>query len=207
MWDNPIEVLPVPGRTVSFPERIALLKNVEPQKDVPRQSSDNPLQRLLAESSAEELNRRLVEPFRPSKTDLVKLVSQNATVLSTMAAELGIVFRVQIRGQKLSADVDEEKFRRVINALAIHLLTVSRSEGSVTIGLEDQSLNGRRGSSLRFTAGGVVLSLKTNPEFEEELKTQAELSLCRKIIEKHGGTLAVVLQDDNKLTYRVWLPA
>jgi light-regulated signal transduction histidine kinase (bacteriophytochrome) len=206
MWDNPVGLLPVPDQADTSPEGNALLKSVDPEKGVSQEKADNPLQRLMLESSAEELGLRLKEPFRPAKTDLVKLVSQGVAVLSTMAAELGVVLRVQVRGQRISSAVDEEKIRRVVNALAIHLLTVSQSDGWMTIGLEDKPLEGRRGFSIRLTAGSVILPWKTNPEFEEELNTQPELSLSRKIIEKHGGKLAVKWQDDNKLTYSVWLP-
>jgi signal transduction histidine kinase len=206
MWDNPVGLLPVPDQTDTSPEGNALLTSVDPEKGLSQEKADNPLQRLMLESSAEELGLRLKEPFRPAKTDLVKLVSQGVAVLSTMAAELGVVLRVQVRGQRISSAVDEEKIRRVVNALAIHLLTVSQSDGWMTIGLEDKPLEGRRGFTIRLTAGSVILPWKTNPEFEEELNTQPELSLSRKIIEKHGGKLAVKWQDDNKLTYSVWLP-
>lgn len=183
-----------------------MLGSFETENGVPAEKEENPLQRLLMESSADELTLRLQEPFRPSKTNLVEMVSRGVAVLSTMAAELGVVLRVQIRGERISSMVDEEKMRRAVNALAIHLLTVSQSEGWVTIGLEEKPLNGRRGFSLRLTAGSVVLPGKTDPEFEAELNTQPELSLCRKIVEKHGGSLAVKWQDDNKLSYSVWIP-
>jgi light-regulated signal transduction histidine kinase (bacteriophytochrome) len=124
-----------------------------------------------------------------------------------MAAELGVVLRVQVRAEKISANVDEEKLRRVLNTLAIHLLSVSQSAGWVTIGLDELAIDGRRGFSLRLTADSVILPLKTSLEYEEELNTQAELSLCRKIVEKHGGDFSVRFQDDNKLTYAIWFEA
>lgn len=207
MWDNPVVLLPIPDHADTSPEGNPLVRSIEPEKGVSEDKSDNPMQRLLLESSADALSQRLEEPFRLAKTDIVEMVSRGVTVLSTMAAELGVVLRVQVRGPRISSTVDEEKIRRVVNALAIHLLTVSQSEGWVTIGLEDKFLDGRRGFTIRLTAGSVVLPWKTNPEFEEELNTQPELSLCRKIVEKHGGNLDVMWQDDNKLTYSVWLPA
>jgi len=144
--------------------------------------------------------------MRLVKTDLGDLVSQGVTTLVTMAAELGVVLRIQIRGDKMVIAVDVEKIRRAINALVIHLLTVSRSEGRVTVELEDKPVNGKRGISLRLSAGSVILPWKSNPEFESELNTQPELSACRRIIEKHRGTLTVEWRDDNKLSYQVWLP-
>jgi hypothetical protein len=56
-------------------------------------------------------------------------------------------------------------------------------------------------------AENIVLPWKTIPEYEEALNTQAELLLCRKIIEKQGGDFSVRFQDNNKLAYSVWLPA
>jgi signal transduction histidine kinase len=205
MWDNSVVILPIPDHADLSPEGNPLLKSVEPQRKTPEEKTDNALQRLLLESSAEELSKRLKEPFRLSKTDLVDMISHGVTALSTMAAELGVVLRIQVRGQRISSSVDEEKIRRVVNALAIHLLTVSQTDGRVTIGLEDRSINGRRGLVLRLTAGSVILPWKTSPEFEEEFETQPELSVCRKIVEKHGGKLEVKWQDDNKLTYSIWL--
>ena len=167
----------------------------------------NLLQTVITESAADELTRRLNEPFKPSKTDLINMVFRGASVLSTMAAELGVILRIQIRGEGISISVDEEKLRRALNALVIHLLTVSQSGGWVTIGLEEKPADGRRGFTLRLTADKIVLPRTSIPEFEEELNTQAELSLCRKIVEKHGGILGIQFQDENKLTFSVWLPA
>jgi light-regulated signal transduction histidine kinase (bacteriophytochrome) len=207
MWDNPIRFLLVTNPSDRSPEAYSLVSNYEQQESNSLDREESSLQRLLSESAADELAKRLKEPFRLSKTDLVEMVSRGVAILSTMAAELGVILRVQIRGEQINAMVDGEKIRRVFGALIIHLLTVSQSEGWVTIGLSNNPSNGRRGSSLRLTADSVMLPLKTNPEYEEELNTQAELSLCRKIIEKHGGNLAVTWHDDNKLTYLVWLPA
>jgi light-regulated signal transduction histidine kinase (bacteriophytochrome) len=207
MWHNPTKQYPVPLFTDGPPEENPLLQGIQPEKGLPQDKTDSPLQRLMLESGAEELDLRLKEPLRPGRTDLVGMVSKGVTVLSNMAAELGVVLRVKVRGQRISSAVDEEKIRRVINALTIHLLTVSQSDGWVTIGLEDGLRRGRRGFVIRLTAGRVVLPLKTTPEYEEELDSRTELSLCRQIVEKHGGELSVHIQDDNKLTYSVWLPA
>jgi light-regulated signal transduction histidine kinase (bacteriophytochrome) len=118
-----------------------------------------------------------------------------------------VILRIQIRGENVSASVDEEKLRRAINALIIHLLTVSQSGGWITIGLDALSMNGHRGFELRIAADSIVLPWKSNPELEEELNTQSELSLCRKIVEKHGGNLTANWRENNTLTYSVWLPA
>jgi hypothetical protein len=167
----------------------------------------NSLQRLLAESAAEELTRQLNETFHPAKIDPVAMISRGVIAVSTMAAELGVVLRVKIRADQASASADEEKLRRVVNALVIHLLSVSQSAGWVTIGVDEQTTGGRRGCLILLTAANVVLPWKSNQEYEEELQTQAELSLCRKIMEKQGGSLEVRFQDDNKLAYSIWLPA
>ena len=179
----------------------------ESSNNIPPTKEANSLQRLLAESAAEELTRQLNETFHPAKTDLVAMISRGVLVVSTMAAELGVVLRVKIRAGQASASVDEEKLRRVVNALVIHLLSVSQSAGWVTIGVEEQTAAGRRGCLLKFTAANVVLPWKSDQEFKEELQTQAELSLCREIMEKQGGSLEVRFQDDNQLAYSIWLPA
>jgi signal transduction histidine kinase len=207
MWDNPEVFLPNPIPSHWNAEVASLVIRYDPSEQNTPEKGGNALKRILAESAADELTRQLADPFQSEPTDLVEIVSRSVTVLSTMAAELGVILRLQIRTQRVSAGVDEEKIRRAINALVVHLLTVSQMEGWVTISLEDLALDGRRGFSLLLTAEKVILPFKTNPEYEEELTTQADLSVCRKIIEKHGGVLTVRVQDGSKLTYSVWLPA
>jgi hypothetical protein len=207
MWDNPNVPLAFP---IPYPlhwEDFPLVSGSEPPNRISPPKEESDLQRLLTESSSDELIRQVSETLRPVRSDLVEMVSRSAAVLSTMAAELGIILRVQVRAEKIGANVDEEKVRRVLNALVIHLLTVSQSAGRVTIELDERTLNGRRGFFLQCTADSVILPWKTTPEFEEELKTHAELSLCQKIVEKLGGVFTVHFQDDNKLTYSIWLAA
>jgi hypothetical protein len=207
MWDNPNVPLPLP---IPYPltwEDYPLVSGSEPPSSISPPREENFLQRLLTESSSDELVRQLSETLRLVRSDLVEIVSRSVTILSTMAAELGVILRVQVRAEKIDANVDEEKVRRVLNALVIHLLSVSQSAGWVTIGLDELALNGRRGYSLRCTADSVILPRKPTLEYEEELKNHAELSLCRKIIEKQGGVFTVHFQDDNKLTYSIWLAA
>jgi light-regulated signal transduction histidine kinase (bacteriophytochrome) len=207
MWDNPIELLPVSGQADRSSEDYPLIRGYESEHVRPPPMESNPLQTLLTESAADELSLRLNEPLRTSKADLVDIIFRGATVLSTMAAELGVVLRIQIRSDVVSAAVDEEKLRRAVNALVVHLLAVSQSGGWITIGLNALPRDGRRGYALRLTADSVVLPWKSNSELEEELNAQSELSLCRKIVEKHGGNLTADWQEDNKLTYSMWLPA
>jgi hypothetical protein len=206
MWDNPIAPLPLPVPNPPAWEDYPLVSGAEPSDHESALNTRNPLQRLLAESSADELTRQSMETLRTENSDLAEMVSRSMAVLSTMAAELGIILRLQVRAKEISANVDEEKIRRVLNALVIHLLSVSQSAGWVTIALDENNINGRRGCSLRITADNVILPGKTSLEYEEELKTQAELSLCRKIVEKLGGKVKVHFQDDSKLAYLVWFP-
>lgn len=183
-----------------------MVSGAEPSDHENALNARNPLQQLLAESSTDELTRQSTETLRTEKSDLVEMVSRSMAVLSTMAAELGIILRLQVRVEEISANVDEEKVRRVLNALVIHLLSVSQSAGWVTIGLDENNVNGRRGCSLRITADRVILPGKTSLEYEEEFNTQAELSLCQKIVEKLGGKVTVRFQDDSQLAYSVWFP-
>jgi light-regulated signal transduction histidine kinase (bacteriophytochrome) len=206
MWHNHPE-----GSTVEHHQRILeefpLESGRSHETDPTPGREENPVQQLLSESTADALNQRLQEPLRLVKTDLADLLSRGANILVTMAAELGVILRLRIKGEKNTLAVDPDKIRRVGNALVIYLLSVSQAEGRVTVEVEDKPVNGKRGVTLRFTAGSVILPWKTNPEFETELNTQPELAACRKIVEKHKGTLSVEWNADNKLIYTVWLPA
>jgi hypothetical protein len=207
LWDNRTRSLPDFPPADRYPEVFPQVaqKRVEPDRPVAKEGS--PLQRLLLESTADELALRLKEPLRPAKVNLVEIVARGMSVLSTMAAELGVVLRIQIRGEKIFSVVDEEKIQRVFNALAVHLLTMSQSEGWITIGLEARPWKGRRGVLLRLTAGRAVLPWKTDDEFEADVNNQAELAVCRGIIERHGGNYTAQRQDENKIAYSVWLPS
>ncbi len=204
MWNNPNIGLPLPIPPRPLPEEFPVDRGSYASDESPPSFENNTVQRLLAESAAEELTRQLADPVRASKIDFTELVSIGVASLSGMAAELGIILRLQIRGERIQAVADGEKVRRAVNALMIHLLTVSQSEGWMTIGLEDQLRNGRRGCRLLLVVEKVPW--KTNPEYESELETHTELALCRKILEKQGGSLAVAFQDEKKLAYEVWLP-
>jgi light-regulated signal transduction histidine kinase (bacteriophytochrome) len=206
LWHNhPEESAAREARRI--PEETSLASGQPSDPVPPPAKEDNPLQHLLSESTADALNLRLQEPLRLAKTDLADLVSQGVSALVTMAAELGVVLRIRMKGEKTTIAVDPDKIRRVSNALVIHLLSVSQSEGRVTVELEDKPVNGKRGVTLRFTAGNVVLPWKTNPEFEAEWNAQPELAACRKIVEKHKGTMRVEWSPGNKLICTVWLPA
>ena len=80
-----------------------MASGVEPPDSINPAIEENPLQRLLAESSAEELARQLKENFRPAKSNPMEMVSRSMIVLSTMAAELGVILRMQVRAEKINA--------------------------------------------------------------------------------------------------------
>jgi hypothetical protein len=177
-----------------------------PQAFSGREKKDDPSERILAESTPDELELQIHKPLRLSDVNLREIVTRSVTVLSGMSSELGVALRIRIRGQSVPVSADVEDVRRSVNALILFLLTLSRSQSRVTVGMEDQIQNGKRGMSIQLSANNVVAPWKSNPDPEDRSVDPQEISTCRRLLEKNGGTLAVQSEEDNGLIVNVWVP-
>jgi hypothetical protein len=206
MLENKVTFLPISIP----PENPVILGRVvydmETKQVTTEDKKEDPLQRLLMDSSGDELAMQLKKPLQPSSIYLDGIVNNSVMVLSAMSAELGVVFRIQIRGECIPVVADFENIRRSINALIIHLLTLSKSQGCVTVGAEAQSQNGKRGMSVYLSSNLVAIPWKPDWEGEDGFGNQQEVSLSRSLLERNGGSLSVQWREDETLSYSVWIP-
>jgi signal transduction histidine kinase len=167
---------------------------------------DGPLQRLLTESGLEELERLLKQPAQLGLVDLGGIATRGVSTLSAMSSELGVLLRLRIREDSVPIPADFESIRRLINALIIHLLTLSQSQACVTVTVESREQEGKRGMSVRLYSDHVVGSWKSAVGVEEADIHSQEVSTCRLLLKKIGGTLSVQSGADEELSFLVWLP-
>lgn len=181
-------------------------RSLQPQALAGREKKDDPSERMLVESALDELELQIHKPLRLSTIDIRGIVTRSVTMLSAMSSELGVALRIRIRGQSVPVSADVENVRRSINALIIYLLTLSRSQGCVTVSVEERIENGKRGMSIGLSANNVVVPWKPNPDAEDGFADPQEISICRRLLEKNGGTLAVHSEEEQGLVLIVWIP-
>jgi light-regulated signal transduction histidine kinase (bacteriophytochrome) len=196
---------------VSKPRRtpVKVNPNREPASLHPitgEEKKDGPVQKLLTDSALEELELQLQKPLRLAAVDLGGIVTRGVTMLSAMSAELGVLLRIRIRGDSVPVQGDFEKIQRSINALIIHLLTISQSQACVTVIVESRMQNGKRGMSVRLSANHVVVPWKSDMGANDNFTNPGEVTACRLLLEKNGGSLSVQSEDDEGQAFLVWLP-
>jgi light-regulated signal transduction histidine kinase (bacteriophytochrome) len=170
------------------------------------EKKDGPVQKLLTDSALEELDLQLQKPLRLAAVDLGGIVTRGVMMLSAMSAELGVLLRIRIRGDSVPVQGDFEKIQRSINALIIHLLTISQSQACVTVIVESRMQNGKRGMSVRLSANHVVVPWKSDMGANDDFTNPGEVTACRLLLEKNGGSLSVQSEDDEGRAFLVWLP-
>jgi hypothetical protein len=74
------------------------------------------------------------------------------------------------------------------------------------VSVEDRIENGKRGMSIGLSANNVVVPWKPNPVAEDGFVEPQEISICRRLLEKNGGTLAVQSEEEQGLVMIVWIP-
>ncbi len=167
---------------------------------------DGPLQRLLTDSGLEELELQLKKPIRLVVVDLAGIATRAVSMLSAMSSELGVILRLRIREEGVPILADSEILRRSIDALIIHLLTLSPPQACVTVIVESRAQNGKRGMAVRLYSDQVIGSWKSNMGVEEEYINSQEVSASRRLLERIGGTLSVQSGAEEGLSFLVWLP-
>jgi light-regulated signal transduction histidine kinase (bacteriophytochrome) len=196
---------------VSKPRRtpVKVNPNREPTSLHPitgEEKKDGPVQKLLTDSALEELELQLQKPLRLAAVDLGGISTRGVTMLSAMSAELGVLLRIRIRGDSVPVQGDFEKIQRSINALIIHLLTISQSQACVTVIVESRMQNGKRGMSVRLSANHVVVPWKSDMGANDNFTNPGEVTACRLLLEKNGGSLSVQSENDEGQAFLVWLP-
>jgi hypothetical protein len=170
------------------------------------EKKDGPVQKLLKDSAIEELQLQVQKPQRLTAVDLGGIVTRGVTMLSAMSAELGVVLRIRIRSDSVPVQGDFEKIHRSIIALIIHLLTISQSQACVTVIVESRMQNGKRGMSVRLSANRVIGPWKSDSGANDDFANPEEVTACRLLLEKNGGSLSVQPEEEEGQAFLVWLP-
>ncbi len=164
------------------------------------------LQTLMTESALDELELQRRRPLQLVAVNLGGIVTRGVTTLSEMSAELGVVLRIRVRGGNIPVRGDFEKIRRSINALLIHLLTLSQSQACVTVIEEVRMQNGRQGVEIQLSVNHVAVPWNGELDAEEVFAHSQEVTACRYLLEMNGGSLLVQTGDDGGPSFLIWLP-
>jgi hypothetical protein len=183
--------------------------NMEMEKDRQDQTAqgENPLQQLIMEASGESLSKSLLEPLRLSPVDLRDILSRNVMILSAMAAELGIILRIRMSKGEYCIVADPDKVKRLIVALIVHVLAISKTDSRTFISLNDVSRNGDPGVSLELSSTDVILPETADPDTRDALNSGEEMAACVQIVESHRGSFYVLSPEEGKIMYSVWFPS
>jgi signal transduction histidine kinase len=167
---------------------------------------DGSLHKLLTDSALDALELHLQKPLQLGPVDLVGIITQEGTVLSAMSSELGVSLHFRIREDCVPILADFEKIRRSIAALIIHLLTFAQSQAYVTVVVESCEQKNKLGMSIRLSIDHLAVSWKPELTMEDGYSDPSEVTVCRRLVEMNGGSLAVQSKGESGISYSLWLP-
>lgn len=163
-----------------------------------------PLRRVLEESSYDALSAAAAQPLNLGPLDPVPLVAQAALILSAMAMELGVILRIHMRTPERMLQLDAERLRRAVNALLIHLLSISSPGSTVTVNIKNMENGTRAENIMQFLSSGTIVTEECELESEAYWDTRLELSVARRMISQQGGRLHAERREDGRFMYEVW---
>jgi hypothetical protein len=169
--------------------------------------SHSPVRRALVEAAVESMADCAEETILQTWINPVRVVSQTFFLLSAMAMELGIILRLRTLDSNWSLLLDDEKLRRVINVLLIHLLSGSSAGAIVGVSVEGVSLAGRTGCGIRLFSQGAISAGLEDAWSDAYWLAHPELEVAKKMVERQGGRLSVLHNEDSHLCYEVWFAA
>ncbi len=146
--------------------------------------------------------------------DLAEVVTNAAELLGAAAARQGVGIHLEGTGEKVPAFGDASELDRVVGNLLGNAVKFSPAGGTVTCSLEE-----RAGAVvLRITDEGIGISKadqaqlfteffrSTNPAALEVPGTGLGLTIVRRIVERHSGTIAIRSEVGRGTTVTVALP-
>jgi signal transduction histidine kinase len=148
------------------------------------------------------------------RTDLVPLVETAVQMLRHKALEKEQQLTVMTPGENLLVQGYPERLNRVVSNLLTNAIKFSPRQGSIRISLE------KRGTEVLFSVAdnGIGIPEHLKPEVFDRLTparrkgTGGEpsfglgLSICREIVEEHGGRIWFVSGDGSGTIFSVALP-
>ncbi|MCA8998002.1 MAG: hypothetical protein KDA80_13480 [Planctomycetaceae bacterium] len=162
---------------------------------------DQTLQAFLDYARPPQLVRR--------QADIREVVSDTVRLLSARASKQGIQLQTDFAETLGDVEVDPKQIRQVLLNLLLNSLDAIGEEGTVTVSVTPHS---ETGIQIRVQDDGPGLS----PEIQERLfepfastkpsGTGLGLTVCRRIIESHGGTITAGNHADGGAEFVITLP-
>lgn len=166
---------------------------------------------LLAEAEDPELARATDE------MDAVPVVLDAIELTRVAAARRGLTLEVTAPDHAVSVCCDPDDLDRVLTNLLSNAVKYSRSGGTITLELTERRHDGQ--VEIAVTDEGIGISRtdqerlfteffrSTNPQAVAQPGTGLGLTICRRIVERHGGRMSVESELGVGSTFRVVLPA
>jgi signal transduction histidine kinase len=154
-------------------------------------------------------------PFMPVPVDLSDIVSCASELLAAQAAKQGVTVELQGTTEKVTAYGDAAELDRVVGNLLSNAVKFSPVGGTVTFGVEELD----DCVVLRCTDQGIGISPEdqaqlfteffrsTNPAALDIPGTGLGLTIVKRIVERHNGTIALESGLGSGTTFTVTLPS
>jgi PAS domain S-box-containing protein len=148
--------------------------------------------------------------LKPESTDLVALVRDAVTQTQQIAASVDVQF--DATADRLDGEWDPSRLRRVVLNLLSNAIKFSHEHGKVRATVSRR----RRGAEIQIEDDGIGIAKPDLPhvfEFKYRGRNVGTiagsgfgLAGARRIVEQHGGTIAVRSKEGKGSTFTVWLP-
>ncbi len=151
------------------------------------------------------------EILKRLRFDLSKTISDCAELVQPLADERGVKVSVQV--EPLEIEGDPERLAQVVTNLLTNAIQYNQPDGEVRVKLESQ--NGLAVLTVSDTGQGIAAD-DLPRVFERFYRTDKSrtgggsaglgLSICKAIVEAHGGTIEVASRENSGATFIVRLP-
>ncbi|WP_207431769.1 sensor histidine kinase [Sabulibacter ruber] len=177
---------------------------------------------LTSCQSSRHIIKELLYLSKEEQQDSIPLEKTN---LCTLLQEVQQEWETQLQGSRLLkltysdtplyANLNKERFQRIMNNLLSNAVKFTPHQGEITIGLQ------RADKKLLLTVAdnGIGIPDKFKAQLFDrfskarrrglkgEKSTGLGLSICRQLVEKHGGSIDVESQERKGTTFQIILPA
>jgi signal transduction histidine kinase len=142
--------------------------------------------------------------------DLREIVQRTRQLLAARADRQEIQLAAQLPDQPVTVNADAEQMRQVLLNLVLNAFDAVGHNGSVTMEVSPQS-NGQALLQVADSGPGIPDSIRERL-FEpfvssKESGTGLGLTICRRIVEQHGGTIVAANRPEGGAVFSVRLPA
>jgi two-component system, sensor histidine kinase FlrB len=144
-------------------------------------------------------------------TNLAQLLRETASFLGPLARQRAIEIVIQNAFEPAVVLADAQRLRQVFFNLTLNAFGAMKLGGTLTIGA-CPSVGAAKGVQIDFKDEGVGIEREAIQQiFEPGFTTKAGspglgLSVCRKVIEQHGGNIAVQSVPGQGSTFSIFLP-